>query len=85
MTKLSGKRVILWAVFAISCVLALVDLLWIQGLFTWMILAPLVFVTGIANVAVSLWKRQGKAALLALAVTLLLCGGYAALLAWSLT
>ena len=83
--KISAKSAILWGVFVVSCVLALVDLLWIQGLFTWMIAAPLVLVTGIANVAVSLWKRQGKAALLALVVTVLLCGGYAALLAWSLT
>lgn len=85
MMKLSVKRTILWAAFAVSCALALVDLLWIRGLFNWMILAPLVFVTGIVNVAVSLWKRQGRAALLALAMTLLLCGSYAALLAWSLS
>ena len=85
MMKLSAKRAVLWAVFLISCVLAAVDLLLIQGLFRWMILAPLVFVTGAANVAVSLWKRQGKAALLALVLTVLLCGAYVALLAWSLT
>ena len=85
MMKLSAKRAVLWAVFLISCVLAAVDLLLIQGLFSWMILAPLVFVTGTANVAVSLWKRQGKAALLALVLTVLLCGAYVALLAWSLT
>ena len=83
--KLSAKRAVLWAVFLISCVLAAVDLLLIQGLFSWMILAPLVLVTGLANVAVSLWKRQGKAALLALVLTVLLCGAYVALLAWSLT
>lgn len=85
MMKLSVKRTILWAAFAVSCALALVDLLWIRGLFSWMILAPLVFVTGIVNVAVSLWKRQGRAALLVLAMTLLLCGSYAELLAWSLS
>ena len=85
MMKLSAKRAVLWAVFLISCVLAAVDLLLIQGLFSWMILAPLVLVTGLANVAVSLWKRQGKAALLALVLTVLLCGAYVALLAWSLT
>lgn len=82
--NISAKRTVLWAVFIISCLLAIVDLLFIRGLFTWMIAAPLVLVTGLANVAVSLWKRQGKAALLALLVTVFLCGAYAALLAWSL-
>ena len=82
--KTSKKRVILWAVFIVSCALALADLLFVRGLFTWMITAPLVLVTGLANTAVSLWKRQGKAALLALVVTLVICGAYALVLAWSL-
>lgn len=82
--KCSISRSILWGVFAVAALAAAVDLLWFRGLFTWMITAPLVFVTGVANAAVSLWKRQGKAALLALAVTLVLCGGYAAVLALSL-
>ena len=82
--KASKKRIILWAVFIISCALALADLLFVRGLFTWMITVPLVLVTGLANTAVCLWKRQGKAALASLAVTVLLCGAYAALLAWSL-
>lgn len=83
--KISAKRAVLWGVFAVSCLLALADLLFVRGLFTWMIAAPLVFVTGIANVAAALWKREGKAALLALLITVFLCGSYAVLLAWSLT
>ena len=82
--RTSKKRVILWAVFIVSCALALADLLFVRGLFTWMITGPLVLVTGLANMAVSLWKRQGKAALLALVVTLVICGAYALVLAWSL-
>ena len=82
--RTSKKRVILWAVFIVSCALALADLLFVRGLFTWMITGPLVLVTGLANMAVALWKRQGKAALLALVVTLVICGAYALVLAWSL-
>lgn len=84
MKKQPAIRVVLWAVFAASCALAALDILFIQGLFTWMILAPLVLVTGIANAAIALWKHEGKSALVALLATLLLCGGYVALLAWSL-
>ena len=85
MEKNGFMRKLLWAVFIVSCVLAAVDLLLIQGLFTWMILAPLVLVTGVANAAIALWKHEGKKALAALLPTLILCGGYVALLAWSLT
>jgi hypothetical protein len=79
------KRNILWGAFLVSTVLAVIDLLFIRGLFSWMILLPLVLVTGLANVGVSLWKKEGRNALLALLVTLVLCGAYVALLAWSLT
>ena len=85
MKKQSAMRTVLWVVFAISCVLAAIDLLFIQGLFTWMILLPLVFVTGIANAAIALWRHEGKKAAPALLATVVLCGGYVALLAWSLT
>ena len=82
--KKTAMRTVLWVAFGVSCVLAAIDLLLIQGLFTWMIFAPLVLVTGIANMAISLWEHEGKKALLALLVTVLVCGGYVALLAWSL-
>ena len=84
MEKNSVIRTVLWVLFIVSCVLAAIDLLLIQGLFTWMITAPLVLVTGIANVAISLWKHESKKALAAAVATVLLCGGYVALLAWSL-
>ena len=83
--KMSAKRTVLYAAFLVSCILAIIDLLLFQGLFSWMILMPLVFVTGAANVAVALWSRQGKIALLCLVVMVILCGAYAGLLAWSLT
>jgi NhaP-type Na+/H+ or K+/H+ antiporter len=82
--KNSAKRTALYAAFLISCILALVDLLFFRGLFSWMFLVPLVFITGAANVAVALWKRQGRIALLCLVVMVFLCGAYAGLLAWSL-
>ena len=83
--KTLSKRTILYAAFLISCILALLDLLFFRGLFSWMFLVPLVFVTGAANVAVALWRREGKAALLCLVIMVALCGAYAGLLAWSLT
>lgn len=83
--KMSAKRTVLYAAFLVSCILAIIDLLLFQGLFSWMILMPLVFVTGAANVAVALWRRQGRVALLCLVVMVILCGAYAGLLAWSLT
>lgn len=81
---LSVGRKLLWGVFALSAVLAVVDLCLIQGLFSWMILLPLVLASGLANVGVALWKKEGRSALLAGVVTAVVCVGYVALLAWSL-
>ena len=78
-------RKILWTVFFVSAALALVDIVLLQSLFSWMILLPLVFVTGAANVGVALWKQERRNAWLAGLMMLALCGSYAALLAWSLT
>jgi len=82
---LTISRKILWIVFYVSAALALADIALLQSLFSWMILLPLVFVTGAANVGVALWKQESRNAWLTGLTTLALCGGYIALLAWSLT
>ena len=78
--NVSVKSTMLYVSFLVSCILALVDLLFFRGMFSWMLLMPLVFVTGAANVAVALWRRQGRIVLLCLSVLVFLCGAYAALL-----